>query len=511
MERSRSTKRRKVNGTNMKETEEESLIQIDSPTNGVVGNMNGNTTLMDIDEDALAAVTTPTKTSSRRKSSGRQPGNANDALEDGANGGNNIAGKITPSVRSSGRQRKAPQRLEDVMPEMKRTRSAGKAASIPSKKASSDETPRHALIQDDEDTSFPVKSMTPRKRARRQSVRFSTADIENETAINGHTEDIDEDDADEIVNAQLQQDLLQELTNSEDQAISVESLPDYAQKFEKLCESNLCAELSVLSRVILGKLSGKRIMPLKGIDSEYQKVFQLVEQTVTAGEGNSMLVMGSRGCGKTAVIESIVSTLLRDHKDEFHVVRLSGFLHTDDRLALREIWRQLGRETNTEDEAARISSYADTMSTLLALLSHPEELYGSNGSSDAIATAKSVVIILDEFDLFAAHPRQTLLYNLFDIAQARKAPLAVIGVTTKVDVTETLEKRVKSRFSHRYVFLPLPKTLDIFSEICLAALSVDEQELLDSNIADDELNTSSLITPNGRLLLERWREYLQVS
>lgn len=38
------------------------------------------------------------------------------------------------------------------------------------------------------------------------------------------------------------------------------------------------------------------------------------------------------------------------HKEQFHVVRLNGFIHTDDKLALREIWRQLGKEMEVEDE-----------------------------------------------------------------------------------------------------------------------------------------------------------------
>lgn len=34
----------------------------------------------------------------------------------------------------------------------------------------------------------------------------------------------------------------------------------------------------------------------------------------------------------------------------FHVIRLNGLIHTDDKIALREIWRQLGREMEVEDE-----------------------------------------------------------------------------------------------------------------------------------------------------------------
>lgn len=85
---------------------------------------------------------------------------------------------------------------------------------------------------------------------------------------------------------------------------------------------------------------------------------------------------------------------------------------------------------------------------------------------------------MDEFDLFATHARQTLLYNLFDIAQARKAPIAVVGLTSKVDVVETLEKRVKSRFSHRYVYLSLPKTLGAYWDICKQSLMVEPDEVM---------------------------------
>jgi len=124
--------------------------------------------------------------------------------------------------------------------------------------------------------------------------------------------------------------------------------------------------------------------------------------------------------------------------------------------------------TNTRE-----TNHADTLASLLALLSHPSEI--SEDRTDE--TAKSVIFVLDEFDLFTTHPRQTLLYNLFDIAQAKKAPIVVLGLTTRVDVVETLEKRVKSRFSHRYVHLSLPKSLPAFWEICKEGLLVETEDL----------------------------------
>jgi origin recognition complex subunit 4 len=226
-----------------------------------------------------------------------------------------------------------------------------------------------------------------------------------------------------------------------------------------------CTDLKAIQSAVLDQLQSKTHTPFVGLDNEYAKITSLVHQTIVAGESNSMLVIGARGSGKTALVESILHDQAVEHADLFHVVRLNGFMHTDDKIALRDIWRQLGRDMDLEEDAAS-KNYADTLTTLLALLSHPEEL---GRSADQMT--KSVIFILDEFDLFATHPRQTLLYNLFDIAQSRKAPIAVLGLTTRFDVAEHLEKRVKSRFSHRHVHLSLARDLSTFRHICQNALT----------------------------------------
>lgn len=285
-----------------------------------------------------------------------------------------------------------------------------------------------------------------------------------------------------------------------------EDVPYVAELRESCKNDGLEDILASLARfIVLERITGKQLIPLRGLSVEYQTVYQLLEQTVLAGEGNSMLLLGARGCGKTAIVETALASLAKDHKDDFHVVRLNGFLHTDDKIALREIWHQLGRDFNTEEDLNKPLTYADTTASLLALLSEVPV----DNAAGSMTTTKSVVIILDEFDLFTYHPRQTLLYNLFDIAQSKKAPLAVIGLTTRVDVMENLEKRVKSRFSHRYTFLPRPQTFGTFSEICMAAFKIDFEEIQDHcgfSVAVKEM----LQTPKGRLLCEHWNTYLEV-
>jgi origin recognition complex subunit 4 len=47
-------------------------------------------------------------------------------------------------------------------------------------------------------------------------------------------------------------------------------------------------------------------------------------------------------------------------------------------------------------------------------------------------TTLPIVFILEEFDLLAQHPKQTLLYNLFDATQSAQNPMAVIGLTCRI-------------------------------------------------------------------------------
>lgn len=222
----------------------------------------------------------------------------------------------------------------------------------------------------------------------------------------------------------------------------------------------------------------------------------------------------ARGSGKTALVNKVLSEVSKDNGGQYHVVRLNGFVHTDDKIALREIWRQLGKEMDIEEDGSGPGkNYADTLATLLALLSHPSEQTGE--VTDEVA--KAVVFVMDEFDLFAQHPRQTLLYNLFDIAQSRKAPIAVLGLTTRIDVTNSLEKRVKSRFSHRYVHLRLATTFTAFQETCKACLSIQPEQLSVEERGILEGGTKSTPAKKGKKndttedALSQWNANISVS
>ncbi|KAF1925211.1 uncharacterized protein M421DRAFT_424008 [Didymella exigua CBS 183.55] len=386
------------------------------------------------------------------------------------------AARTTPAARSMGRKRMAPSAENEEDKEDEEVQMMEPIAATPSKaKKRSKAAKTRTEIPDTEDelAKRPPPSTTKKALERRRQHRadhtYNRFDVASSPALDTAQND---DDMDVDGNS-----LLESVLDPTEP--SPFNKPPSAQKIQlapAIMYGNLPAgrESDLLKTIVMERITGKRPSPLVGLDEEYKSVHQLVEHTVTAGEGNSLLVIGARGSGKTALVNKVLSEVSKDNAQDYHVIRLNGFIHTDDKIALREIWRQLGKEMDVEEDGSGPGkNYADTLQTLLALLSHPSEQTGEH--TDRVA--KAVIFIMDEFDLFAQHPRQTLLYNLFDIAQSRKAPIAVLGLTTRIDVTNSLEKRVKSRFSHRYVHLSLAKSFTAFQETCKACLLVQSDQL----------------------------------
>lgn len=202
----------------------------------------------------------------------------------------------------------------------------------------------------------------------------------------------------------------------------------------------------------------------------YRQLQDLLLGSVTRGEGNSCLLVGPRGSGKTSVrlfqkyhagylfpTAKITEQVIESLPNKPIVIRLSGHTQQNDRLALREVAQQLSLQTGksflsgieeTEDENQ--NPFLDSIpSTSLPPPSHLPALI-----SLLPTLARPTIVILDAFDLFAHHARQSLLYCLLDTVQSCRVGqgnngLAVIGVTSRIDTVNLLEKRVKSRFSGR--------------------------------------------------------------
>ncbi|KAL5227388.1 hypothetical protein ABZP36_015653 [Zizania latifolia] len=175
-------------------------------------------------------------------------------------------------------------------------------------------------------------------------------------------------------------------------------------------------------------------------DTNYSKLKYLVGSSVSEACNNSVLLLGPRGCGKAAVVEMVLDDLKKEHPDAISVIRLNGMLHSDDNCAMKEIARQLCLEHQLS--FSKMASSDDNTEFMIDML------------RECGLAHKTIIFVLEEFDLFA-QGKQRLLYSLLDAMQSLTSQAIVIGVSCRLDADQLLEKRVRSRFSHRkLIFLP---------------------------------------------------------
>ncbi|KAG6836517.1 hypothetical protein H0H93_007194 [Arthromyces matolae] len=231
----------------------------------------------------------------------------------------------------------------------------------------------------------------------------------------------------------------------------------------------------------------------------------LLSGTIHRGEGNSCLVLGPRGSGKSRA--SPFLQLVQQCIDDFStsnpiVLRLSGWTQHSDRLAMREIAYQLRQQVDTlvlpqgadalnadeaeEDDEARLIP-DNIISTKLPPAAQLPALISLLPTLD-----RPTIVIVDGFDLYTLHPRQALLYCLFDTVQSCQAlpgtkGIAVIGVTSRIDTLVLLEKRVKSRFSGRMIRTAPPHTVEGWEVLARAILTPRIEEFLTGESAGTDL------------------------
>lgn len=213
-----------------------------------------------------------------------------------------------------------------------------------------------------------------------------------------------------------------------------------------------------------------------------QEISRILKQSIVQKESHSVVMVGPRSSYKTFLVNHELSILAEENGDQFITVRLSGLIHTE-QSAINSIATQLESELQrlNPDEAldkddnmdVSSGSLTEVFEKILRLLDTRKTQ--SLETRDNMSTI-SVIFIFDEIDTFAGPVRQTLLYNLFDMVEHALVPVCIIGSTTKLNIAEFFEKRVKSRFSQRILYMPECKDLDAFATAAQEMLTVDQQK-----------------------------------
>ncbi|CAL9729788.1 origin recognition complex subunit 4 [Monosporozyma unispora] len=230
----------------------------------------------------------------------------------------------------------------------------------------------------------------------------------------------------------------------------------------------------------------------------HNEISRILKQSIIQKESHSVITVGPRNSFKSFLINHELNLLSEEYQNQFITIKLNGFIHSEN-AAINGIATQLeaqlqrlhGSTPNEKDEtegenfvddeeqeeSTNISSgsLTEVFEKILRLLDSASREKVSTSEDDASETTKiTVVFVFDEIDTFAGPVRQTLLYNLFDMVEHARVPVCIFGNTTKLNILELLEKRVKSRFSQRIIYMPQINDLDKFKMAIHEQLTIPE-------------------------------------
>ncbi|KAH9056169.1 hypothetical protein Ae201684P_021906 [Aphanomyces euteiches] len=174
------------------------------------------------------------------------------------------------------------------------------------------------------------------------------------------------------------------------------------------------------------------------LNSYIEDVERILVRTISSGENQSALIVGSAGSGKREIVKKALGHL-RTTSINFHTIYLSGGTITNETEAFREIVQQLLPEGVVGQRAISFFNMYDFLKQLLL---------------EKALAKEAVVFIVDDFDAFVGESKQLLLYNLLDWMQSKDVRIALLGISCNFNVLAQFEKRVKSRFSNIQVVVP---------------------------------------------------------
>ncbi|CCF56350.1 hypothetical protein KAFR_0B00510 [Kazachstania africana CBS 2517] len=242
-----------------------------------------------------------------------------------------------------------------------------------------------------------------------------------------------------------------------------------------------------LMRHLNHSLQAEQTRIFKYLTDTKEEISRVLKQSIIQKESHSIIMVGPRNSYKSFLIDHELRLLSKNYKNQFITVKLNGFIHSENAAIngiAAQLQTQLEELQGTEQTLAEpVLKEQDAINTDISSGSLTEVFEKILRLLDSAATKTNnvnksnndtkitVLFVFDEIDTFAGPVRQTLLYNLFDMVEHARVPVCIFGNTTKLNILEYLEKRVKSRFSQRIVYMPQLKDLDEFANTVAELLS----------------------------------------
>lgn len=139
----------------------------------------------------------------------------------------------------------------------------------------------------------------------------------------------------------------------------------------------------------------------------------------------------------------IVDEIQKEEKEErfLYIIRISAYLYKDDLQCIKSIYSQLYNYIETDEKMPTnllLNDYIIRLEELLVKINDEK---------------KQTILIIENVEKFCLQNKQNLLYTLFDLLHKKSICINIICLTNVLDITQTLEKRIKSRFTFEMIYI----------------------------------------------------------
>ncbi|CAI2364475.1 unnamed protein product [Moneuplotes crassus] len=236
---------------------------------------------------------------------------------------------------------------------------------------------------------------------------------------------------------------LKNLKECEEKGIDPENKVE-EQKWEKIDpvqkKKNIgkVAELTNVIKQLIEKLSNFTSMYVgtKFFYEQYDTVMEMLNRFIY-NENQSMILMSRSNTVLHQFISKIRNDLNKKLKDEavkcdVRTIRINSILTTKETAILNHFAECLGMDN------------CDKQTLAQEMRERMEAFF-----KDCPGIA--VLFILENVEYYVENSKQSLLYKILDMLQYTKIKFAFIATSQRVDIIDSFEKRIKSRFSHRQI------------------------------------------------------------
>lgn len=178
---------------------------------------------------------------------------------------------------------------------------------------------------------------------------------------------------------------------------------------------------------------------------EYNKYKELISNIFLNKKSEIVLCYGNNNY----VLKIFLNQILEQKHEEdnllYTTISLNGYIHTTEDYALKKICQSL----NIKPKRAGFDNYQKDL-----------EYYAQYN----LKKNEIIVIYYDNFEYLMMKKKQILLYTLLEIINVSKNIL-LIGFTGNYNLIDLMEKRIRSRFSQKTMFITIPEITCVINGI----------------------------------------------